>query len=71
MKQQVERFFTVEIIREVRTLIRVAAIDSADAVERAHIRAPGIGQAWEVRRNRARILNVSSDGKALSEGGYP
>lgn len=54
-----ERFFRVRIKVDAWTVVQVSAGDSEQACERAMVRAPALGIAWEVKRTKAEILNVS------------
>lgn len=58
-----ERFFEVRITADTATTVRVSAVDSDQACQRAMARVPALGQGWEVRRTRAEILNVSRTGR--------
>lgn len=53
-----QRFYQVKITREVTIEITVVASTSGEAVVLAEREAPTTGAAWEIRRQRAMILNV-------------
>ena len=54
-----ERFFKVRITRVTCTDVQVPAVTSEQAIERAMGRVPASGAAWEIKRTKAEILNVS------------
>ena len=41
------------------TTVQVPAVTGEQAVERAMMRTPAVGTAWEVKRTDAKIINVS------------
>lgn len=65
-----ERFFQVRITADAQTTVRVSAVDSDQACQRAMVRVPALGQGWEIKRTRAEIINVSRVSE-LSESGEP